>query len=344
MFLLPLPQNDLKQVLEQTRPLWEQLRDGRIFVTGATGFFGIWLLESFAHANESLGLNAELIGLSRDPCAFATKVPHLAAHPSIRLHQGDVRDFPFPEGSFSHVIHAGTTSSMPISPLEMLETIIQGTRRTLDFAVAARAKKFLFISSGAVYGPQPPGMTHLPETYLGGPDTMDPASAYGEGKRVGELLCAIYRQQHGLESTIARCFSFVGPHLPLNAHFAIGNFLRDAMQGTPILLKGDGTPYRSYLYAADLAAWLWTILFKGRSCHPYNVGSEEQITIADLADTVASSVAGATVAETQTVMSASSSRSRYVPSTRRIISELELAKITGLEKAVSETLRYYKQD
>jgi len=282
-----LPKEDLEHVLAHTRPLWEQMRGGRIFVTGATGFFGIWLLETFGYANNELGLGAELVGLSRDPESFYTKVPHLASESSITLHRGDVRSFEFPKGSFTHVIHAGTTSSAPVPPAEMLETIIRGTQRALDFAVATGAKRFLFVSSGAVYGKQPPEMTHIPETYMGAPNPMDPNSAYGEGKRVGELLCAMAHQEHGLETTIARCFAFVGPHLPLDAHFAIGNFIRDAMRGEPINVK-DGTPYRSYLYAADLAIWLWTILFKGEACHPYNVGSDQAITIAELARTVAS--------------------------------------------------------
>lgn len=249
-------------MLTHTRELWEQLRGGRIFVTGATGFFGIWLLETFAHANASLNLGASLIGLSRDPEAFCAKVPHLAGEKSITLYRGDVRDFEFPEGPFSHVIHAGTTSSAPVPSAEMLDTIIQGTRHTLDFATAVGAKRFLFVSSGAVYGKQPPEMNHIPETYNGAPDPMDPNSAYGEGKRVGELLCATVHREKGLETNIARCFAFVGPGLPLDAHFAIGNFIRDAMKGEPIRVN-DGAPYRSYLYAADLAIWLWTILFKG---------------------------------------------------------------------------------
>lgn len=316
----PLPKEDLEHVIAHTRPLWEQLRGGRVFVTGATGFFGIWLLETFAYANQELGLGAKLVGLSRNPEAFYEKVPHLASESSITLHRGDVRHFDFPEGAFTHVIHAGTTSSAPVPPAEMIETIIQGTRRTLDFAVAAGANRFLFVSSGAVYGQQPSEIMHLPESYQGAPDPMDPNSAYGEGKRVGELLCSIAHQEHGLDTTIARCFAFVGPHLPLDAHFAIGNFIRDAMRGDPIKVK-DGSPYRSYLYAADLAIWLWTILFRGKACYPYNVGSDQEITIADLAQTVASTISGSIQSSKPSLTSPAS---RYVPSVERAASEMGL--------------------
>ena len=189
----------------------EELRGQRIFITGGTGFFGCWLLESFAHANARLALDATAVVLSRNPDAFRQKALHLFGNPSIHFVSGDVRKFAFPEGEFSHVIHAGTTSSAPVPPLEMLDTITAGTRRVLDFAVACGANKFLLTSSGAVYGKQPPDMTHIPETYTGAPDPADPNSAYGEGKRAAELLCAIYHQQHGLEAKIARCFAFVGP-------------------------------------------------------------------------------------------------------------------------------------
>jgi dTDP-glucose 4,6-dehydratase len=317
------------------------LRGGRIFVTGATGFFGIWLLESFAFTNRILDLGAKLVGLSRNPEAFYIKAPHLAQESSIALHRGDVRDFDFPQGSFTHVIHAGTTSSAPVPPSEMLETITRGTKRTLEFAVAAGAKRFLFVSSGAVYGKQPSEITHLPESYQGSPNPMDPNSAYGEGKRVGELLCAMAHKDNGLETAIARCFAFVGPHLPLDAHFAIGNFIRDAIKGEPIKVK-DGNPYRSYLHAADLAIWLWTILFKGEACHPYNVGSDQEITIAELAQTVASALGGS-VASSTSPLKFSSPATRYVPDVSRIEKELGLAIAIKLSDSLQRVAVWLRQ-
>lgn len=337
----PLPKEDLELVLTHTRPHWEQLRGGRIFVTGATGFFGVWLLETFAHANASLKLGASLVGLSRDPESFYAKVPHLVGESSITLHQGDVRDFVFPEGAFTHVIHAGTTSSAPVPPAEMLDTIIRGTRHTLDFAVASGAKRLLFVSSGAVYGKQPADMTHIPEAYAGAPDPIDPNSAYGEGKRVGELFCSIAHKEHGLEATIARCFAFVGPHLPLDAHFAIGNFIRDALKGKPIQVK-DGTPYRSYLYAADLTVWLWMILFKGAACHPYNVGSDQEITISQLAESVASTLGGSMHSLAPSTSDFNHPPSQYVPSSARARTELGLTPRIEREKAIQKTADWWR--
>jgi dTDP-glucose 4,6-dehydratase len=218
----------------------------------------------------------------------------------------------------------------------MLDSIVAGTRRTLDFAVSAGASKFLLTSSGAVYGKQPSEMTHVPETYAGAPDTMNPRSAYGEGKRLAELLCAIYHQRQGLETKIARCFAFVGPYLPLDVHFAIGNFIRDAIAGRPIEIKGDGTPHRSYLYAADLAIWLWTILAHGAACRPYNVGSEESVSIADLARGVAAALQPDLGVHIAGRPAAGTPVARYVPETGRA-AELGLQPYASLDCGIRRT-------
>jgi nucleoside-diphosphate-sugar epimerase len=338
----PLPEEDLRHVLEHTKDLWEAIRGQRLFVTGATGFFGCWLLETFAYANESLQLGAELVGLTRNPEAFRSRVPHLAAHHAIRLWPGDIRDFDFPEGRFSHVIHAGTTSGVPVPPLEMLDTIIQGTRRTLDFAVSAGVRDFLLVSSGAVYGKQPPEMTHIPETFTGGPDVSDPNSAYAEGKRVSELLGAIYAKEHDLRVKTARCFAFVGPHLPLDTHFAVGNFIRDATSRETIQINGDGTALRSYLYAADLAIWLWTILFKSSEARTYNVGSDEPVSIRSLAETVAFALN--TKVPIQVAHSPSDSRrsSTYIPRVEQARVHLSLQINTSLHDSLRRTAHWIK--
>jgi dTDP-glucose 4,6-dehydratase len=282
--------------------------------------------------------------LTRDPQAFARKAPHLAARANLEFIQGDIRDFVFPPGEFAYLVHAATEASAKLNeeaPHEMLDAIIGGTRRVLDFAASCGVKKLLLTSSGAVYGKQPPELTHIPEDYNGAPDPLLPGSAYGEGKRVSEHMCAVHARRHGYEVKIARCFAFVGPHLPLDAHFAIGNFIRDALAGGPIRINGDGTPLRSYLYASDLAIWLWTILFSGKSHRPYNVGSAEDISIGQLGRVVTDSVnSGACVFVAQNP-DHTRPPARYCPAIERVASELGLRVRVPLSDAIRRTSAWH---
>lgn len=339
----PLAQ-DLNNILGQTKAVWDELRGKRIFITGGTGFFGCWMLESFTWAVDKFGLDTTAVVLTRDPDSFLKKAPHLGTHPSITLHEGDVRSFKFPSGRYSHIIHMATEASRKLNdenPLLMLDTIIKGTSHTLDFAVSSGATKLLLVSSGAVYGRQPSDITHISEDFIGAPDVTDPGSAYGEGKRLAEHLCVLYGR-YGVESKIARGFAFVGPYLPLDTHFAIGNFIGDAIKGQSIEIKGDGTPYRSYLYASDAVIWLWTILCRGKAFHPYNVGSEDQLTIVEVAERLRDVVyqSGSIKITERAVLG--KAPERYVPSTKRARVELGLCQSVDLFEAIRRTVIWYE--
>jgi nucleoside-diphosphate-sugar epimerase len=339
-----LANQDLDLILNETQTLWKEISNQHLFLTGGTGFFGCWLTESFLHINRTLQLNAHLTVLTRDPGAFARKCPHLAADPALTLLAGDVRTFSFPSGDFPFIIHAATEASVKQSteqPLEMLTTIIDGTARVLDFAATHGARKLLLTSSGAVYGKQPPAITHTPEDYVGAPDPLNPANVYGVGKRASEQLCALNAHATGIEIKIARCFAFVGPHLPLDAHFAIGNFIRDALHNQPIAIAGDGTPLRSYLYAADLAIWLWTILFRAPSMQAFNVGSEEAINIRDLAHIVTATLDPALAIDIAKIPTPGATPAQYVPSTQRAQKLLGLKQHISLPEAIRRTAAWH---
>jgi dTDP-glucose 4,6-dehydratase len=334
---------DLDHLLDHTRPLWDDLRGERLFITGGTGFFGVWLLESFLWANARLKLGASVTLLTRHPEAFVAKTPHLALAENVTLVEGDIRSFVFPAGTFAHVIHAATEASASLNaenPLLMLDTIVEGTRRALDFSRQCGAKNFLLTSSGAVYGRQPSDLTHLPEEYPGAPDPLDPKTAYGQGKRLAEHLCALYGKDLRPQMKIARGFAFVGPHLPLGRHLAIGNFIRDGLNGGPIVIQGDGTPHRSYLYAADLAIWLWTILFKGQSLRPYNVGSDESLSITEVAQRVAEQFPAQITVEVRGQVNPLKPLERYVPDVSRAKNELNLGIFVSLETGIQKTVRF----
>jgi len=342
--------NDLEGIRRLTEGLWEEMRGERIFITGGTGFFGAWLLESFCHVNRELGLEAEATVLSRDPAKFAEKCPDVANDRAVTLLQGDVRDFGFPAGEFRYIIHAATEASArqaAEAPLEMLSTILAGTERTLEFAKRCGARKFLLTGSGAVYGKQPADLTHVPESYAGAPDPLDAASVYAEGKRASELMCALHEKharEKGVEfeAKIARCWAFCGPHLPLHAHFAIGNFIGDALAGRPIRIGGDGTPRRSYLYASDLAVWLWTMLFRAPSLTPVNVGSGNDVSIRELAEMVAAKLASGTEVQVAKQAVAGAPVARYVPCVKRAEELLGLRETVELVDQIRRTAEWHR--
>ena len=340
----PVSISDLEWIMAHTRGLWSEMRGQRLFLTGGTGFFGCWLVESFLHANRVEKLEARATVLTRNPAAFAMKCPHLASDPALTLLAGDVRDFSFPGGEFRYVIHAATATTAGQAPetgLATLETIVQGTERTLQFAASHGTQKFLLTSSGAVYGEQPEAITHLTEGYAGGPNPLDRSAVYGEGKRVAELLCSLYAASGEMECKIARCFAFVGPHLPLDAHIAIGNFIRDAMRGDVIRVHGDGVPMRSYLYAADLTVWLWTMLFRAPALEPFNVGSDQAVSILELANAVAAALGSKAGVEAAQQASQGAPRRQYVPSIAKARQQLGLDCRVSLEDAICRTAAWH---
>lgn len=310
--------------------------ESRILLTGGTGFFGRALLRYFL-ASETAA-DTSICVMSRDPKRFQAAYPDLAVCGRISFVRADVEDrqsLPWDQ-NFTHVLHAATdsTTGPSMTPLQRFRQIVAGTTNLLDLAISTRAARFLLTSSGGIYGPQPPDLAAIPDDWSGCPPLQQASSAYSQAKRAAEHLCTLYREAHGLQTVVARCFAFVGEDLPLNAHFAIGNFIRDALYAKAITVAGDGTPLRTYLDQRDLAHWLWTLLLQGQDGEAYNVGSDHVISIAELAHLVRDLIAPVKPVQICGVADPTAARNRYVPCIGKIQALHGLQVEISLEEAI----------
>jgi nucleoside-diphosphate-sugar epimerase len=339
----PLLREDQATLALLPSHVWDGLRGARLLVTGGTGFVGTWLIAGLAWANRELGIGTHAVVVSRDPEAFMVREPWTRSERWLRFVRGDVREFTRPSGSFSHVIVGAAPADARFAvqaPLTLMETIIQGGSRTLRAAPDARSG--LLLSSGAVYGRGGEKLEHIPEEFEGTLDQLDPGYAYHEAKRAMEAMGIAAAAECGLDVKIARLFAFVGPWLPGDRHFAVGNFVRDGLAGRPIAVQGDGSPQRSYLYAADMIAWLLTILVSGVGGRPYNVGSERAVSMSELANLVAAALPVRPPVNVLGLAGSGGGGQRYVPSVERACDELGVRQTVTLEEGVERTIRWLR--
>ncbi|AMC36751.1 NAD-dependent epimerase/dehydratase family protein [Janthinobacterium sp. B9-8] len=338
-----VPIDDLDFILEHTADVWSKFSGARLFITGGTGFIGIWLLESIAWANKRLNANISITILSRNPDAFLKKNPRWSNSQGIQFIKGDVLDFEFPLGSYDIAIHAATdVAGVEQDYLNVFDSNVAGTRRVLDFCVKSGVKSFLLTSSGAVYGVQPPEISHLDEKYKGAPELNDLRSGYGEGKRAAEWLTNLYAIKYGINVGIARIFALIGPGMPLEGPFAAGNFIRDVLNEKNIAIQSDGTALRSYLYAADMTIWLLKLLENESSVKVFNIGSEQAISILDLATAVDKKHKEKRMITLGQQPDHSVLPQRYIPATQKAQRELLVVEYTDLESSIKKTLHWYK--
>jgi UDP-glucuronate decarboxylase len=323
---------------------WLQLQNAHIFITGGTGLFGRWFITALLDANQRLDTNINATILTRNPENFLKNFANNNALNALHFITGDVQSFVFPTQKFSHIMHMATTSAHETfageDSLAKFQMLTQGTERVMQFAGYCGAKKVLFTSSGVAYGAHPEGL--VTEGYQGAPNTLDAQSGLGQGKRTAEFLCSYYAEKYGFDVTIARCFSFVGPGLPLDIHYAIGNFIHDALFADEITVKGDGSPMRSFLYMADLVHWLLAMLVEGQGKKIYNLGSDQAVSILELATLVKNTLAphkNIKVLGDSTHTVGNFNRHWYVPNIALANKDLHLNVWTSLEQSIRNTAK-----
>lgn len=333
---------DLLHIENAIHHIVPAFRNKAIFITGGTGFIGKWILETLCYLNTKHDLSLSVTVLSRNPAQFLRDYPQFEG---VQFIYGDIRSFDFPDDQFDYIIHAATEASATLNveaPLLMCDVICDGTRRVLEMASRNKNCKLLFLSSGAVYGIMPSQDSAFSEDFGGAPNPLLPGSAYGEAKRIAEMYCATYAREGKIQACIARCFAFVGPYLSLDTHFAIGNFIGNGLKKEPIIIHGDGMPLRSYLYTSDLVIWLLTILINGKNGEAYNVGSDEPVSIKQLAKTVADFFPDLEIKVLNQTRKTDRNQN-YIPDITKSKTELGLSVSITLKEAIEKTISYHQQ-
>ena len=316
-----------------------------LLVTGGTGFFGRSILD--AHRRGVLGAFGidRIVVVARHAHRLRAEAPELCSA-AVELVEADVLtlDSAFDADAVIHAAASSDARRYDADPAAEARIIVDGTRRVCEVIRDARRRpRLLYVSSGAVYGRQSPGTSAMDERAPLSADVAGDKATYVQAKRTAESLVREFAAAENVPARIARCFAFVGPWLPRDEHFAIGNFIGNALRGEPVEVRARHTVIRSYLHADDLAVWLLRLATaEGDGCETFNVGSGEAVALRDLAARVAAAGGvGVSFPESSSkgMLAPLEPVDRYVPDVTRARNELGLTVTIPLRDAIERTLQ-----
>ena len=321
----------------------DDLKNQKIFIAGGTGFIGTWIAEFIAFLNDNYQFNTSLILLARNTESFKEVKTHLSSRKDIRLISNDIRNIHEIPEDISYVIHAAASPdnrNHVSNPIETIAAITKGTDNLIDSAFKLpNLKKFLYLSSGQVYGKSLTSKGSISESDFGSLDCNKITAIYPESKRLAEAICSAYSSQYKLPIVIARPFSFIGPYQSLSKPWAINNFIQDALFNKTIRIIGNGEPVRSYMYPADLVVWILKILANGKINTAYNVGNPLGISLRNAAEKIVQ------IAQTNVnvdVKHFNNDSSRFVPYIVLCEKELGLKINYDIEDTIRRSIDWYR--
>lgn len=322
-----------------TKANWKRLNNSNLLLTGCTGPFGFWLLNSLIFCEKKIKINLKIYVLTRKKNSNFIK--YFRKKKFIKFITGDIRNFKIPKIKFDYIIHGATTSAKETflgqNPFEKYSVIADGTRHLLKILKKNKIKKFLFLSSGSVYNNS---IKKISENFLDAHLTSDQnldKVVLGEAKRSAEVLISSYAKIKNIKFNIARCFTFAGPYMPLDVHYAFGNFIKRVCQNKSIVINGHPHTKRSYLSFADLTIALWKILFDGKNREIYNVGSDRSVSILELAKLIKKISKN----KKKIIIKKINKKTQanvYLPNIKKLKNDLKFSISKSLKKLIKDTL------
>ncbi|MCD7923450.1 MAG: NAD-dependent epimerase/dehydratase family protein [Bacteroides sp.] len=265
---------------------WDKLCGCNILITGATGLIGSCLVEALMlNPKKDYHIYATGRNEERARKRFAEFEKdasfHFVCYDVIHPLQTDI--------DYHYIIHAASNASPNFfseKPVEVIKSNINGLDNLMVYGLNHNLKRFLFISSGEIYG-EGDGQIFT-ENYSGYVDCISPRSCYPSSKRAAETLCVSYMAEYGVDAVIARPCHIYGPNFTESDNRVYAQFIRNVLQGENIVMKSHGEQFRSWCYVVDCASALLYILLKGECGQAYNIADDKSnISIRELAELVA---------------------------------------------------------
>jgi len=278
-------ESDLKYITNVNLP-WRSLKNKTVLIAGASGFLPSYMVETFLYLNETKQLNIKVIGLVRDLKKARLKFARYSGDKKLQLIRGDVCAKIKIKEHIDYIIHAASYATPKIfkqDPVGILSPNVIGTANLLELAAEKKIKSFLFFSTTGVYGYLDKSCYPVKETCFGSLDPMDPASCYIESKRMGENMCIAWMHQFKVPVKIVRPAITYGPGISLDDGRSFADFIADVVNNRDIVLYSKGKVIRNFCYIADATAGFFTVLLKGKAGEAYNVATNHEISIIDLA-------------------------------------------------------------
>lgn len=284
--------DDLKYIADQGLP-WELLKDKTVLISGASGFLPAYMAETFLYLNETRQLNIKVIGLVRNLENARKRFLHHKDNKKLQLVFQDVCD-PFKiNEDVNYIIHAASNATPRVFKTDPVGTIspnVIGTANLLKLAVEKKVEKFMFFSTSGVYGFVDQSCYPLKEDCFGSLNPTELASCYLESKRMGENMCIAWMHQYGVPIVIVRPAITYGPGVKLDDGRSFADFISNVVNYQDIVLFSEGKVIRNFCYIADATLGFFIVLLKGQVGEAYNVATDHEISIADLAKKLAEDV------------------------------------------------------
>lgn len=269
-----ITKNDTEEIINSPFINWDIFKNSTVLITGATGLIGSKLIETFLLANK----NIKIIALARSKERLETIFKkEIETRHIIPVYQSVTEEITY-NGQVDYIIHtacATSSAEMINAPVEVIDTIINGTKNILNFAKNQNVKSIVHLSSMEVYGEtdfnrQEP----LNEDELGYINILNPRSSYSEGKRLAETLCAAFFKEYNTPVKIARLVQIIAANADINDKRVINYFAECAAKKKGITLQSAGKSSRNFCYITDCITGILTILLKGENGLNYNVANK----------------------------------------------------------------------